>query len=227
MKKFSVIYERALQRKGEEGLSEQLPGTPLTSQQLAQIPNDRYLAQMTKSIFQAGFAWRVIEQKWDGFEEAFWQFNVNRCAYMSFEDIEALRKDQRIVRNPPKIKSVQANAAMILELEEQYAADYDNFADMIGRWPAEDYAGLLELMQKRGSRLGKQTAQYFLRFMGRDGYVIGRDGAAALIDIGVIDKPPSSKKSWMQIQEAFNQWREETGHNFSTLSRILAMSTDA
>ena len=227
MKKFSVIYERALKRKGEEALKEIYPADPLSSKQLAKIPNDRYLAQMTKSVFQAGFVWRVIEQKWDGFEEAFWQFNINRCAYMSFEDIETLRKDERIIRNPPKIKSVQANAAMILELEEEYADDYGNFADLIAQWPGEDYVGLLELLQKRGSRLGKQTAQYFLRFMGRDGFVIGRDGAAALVDAGVIDKPPSSKKSWQQTQDAFNQWREETGYSLSSLSRILAVSMDA
>ena len=171
--------------------------------------------------------WRVIEQKWPGFEEAFWQFNINRCAYMSFEDIETLRKDERIIRNPPKIKSVQANAAMILELEEAYSEQYKHFPELIARWPDEDYVGLLELLHKRGSRLGKQTAQYFLRFMGRDGFVIGRDGVAALIDAGVIDKPPSSKKSWQQTQDAFNQWREETGLNLSSLSRILAVSIDA
>lgn len=227
MKSFDHIYQRALNRKGEEGLASQMPGKPLTSKKLAAIPTDRYLAEMTKCVFKAGFVWRVIDQKWDGFEEAFWKFNVNRCAYMSFEDIEILRKDERIIRNPPKIKSVQANATMILELEQEYADQYENFAALVAQWPDEQFADLLELLQKRGSRLGKQTAMYFIRFMGRDGYVIGRDGAAAMIDAGIIDKPPTSKKSWQQVQAAFNEWRDETGYNFSTLSRILAMSIDA
>ncbi|MEL0036946.1 MAG: DNA-3-methyladenine glycosylase I [Gammaproteobacteria bacterium] len=227
MKSFDPIYQRALSRKGEEVLAASMPGKPLSQAKLAKIPTDRYLAQMTKCIFKAGFVWRVIDSKWDGFETAFWNFNVNRCAYMSFEDIETLRKDERIIRNPQKIKSVQANATMILELEQEYAEQYKNFSELVARWPDEQFVDLLELLHKRGSRLGKQTAMYFIRFMGRDGYVIGRDGAAALVNAGVIDKPPSSKKSWQQVQAAFNQWREETGYNFSTLSRIMAMSIDA
>ena len=34
----------------------------------------------------------------------------------------------------------------------------------------------------RGARLGGMTAQYFLRFMGKDGFVFSRDGVAALIE---------------------------------------------
>ena len=111
MQSFATIYQRALSRKGEEGLLTNMPGKPLSTNKLAAIPTDRYLAEMTKCVFKAGFVWRVIDRKWHGFEEAFWGFNINRCAYMSFEDMERLRKDERIIRNPPKIKSVQANAA--------------------------------------------------------------------------------------------------------------------
>ena len=38
---------------------------------LLKLRDDRVLAEMTKRIFSAGFAWSVIESKWQAFEDAF------------------------------------------------------------------------------------------------------------------------------------------------------------
>ena len=226
IKAFEDILARAKKRKGVQ-FEELLPGSPPPAKHLAQLGSDRCLSELTKAVFKAGFVWRVIDKKWPGFEEAFWNFNVNRCAYMSFEDMEELVQDKRIIRNRPKIQTVQANATVILELEEEYAEEYDSFPALLAYWPSERYHELLKLLNKRGQRLGAMTAQYALRFLGRDGYVLGRDVVAALIDAGVIDKSPSSQKAMQQVQDAFNSWHEETGLNYSTLSRVLALSIDA
>ena len=227
MTKFNAIYERALKRKGEEKLAEHLEIALLNESELSKIPRDRVLSEMTKAVFRAGFVWRVIEQKWPGFEKAFWAFNVERCAHMSFEDIEALAKNTDIVRNRPKIQSVQTNASTIIEIEEQYSDTYKNISDLIARWPAEEFNDLLFLFSKRFSRLGMQSTQYFFRFLGRDGYAIGRDGAAALVRAGIIDKPPTSIKAYKEVQSAFNTWTQETGYTQAQISRVLAMSLDA
>ncbi|MBT8450321.1 MAG: DNA-3-methyladenine glycosylase I [Gammaproteobacteria bacterium] len=225
--KYNQIYAQAEKRKGEDILQEQLQISLLNETQLSSIPRDRVLSEITKAVFRAGFVWRVIEQKWPGFEKSFWAFNVDRCAHMSFEDIESLAKNTDIVRNRPKIQSVQTNASAIIELEEQYAGEYKNISDLIARWPAEHFNDLLYLLSKRFSRLGMQSTQYLLRFLGRDGYIIGRDGAAALIRVGVIDKPPTSIKAYKQIQDVFNEWTSETGYSQAQISRVLAMSIDA
>lgn len=62
--KFSVFYQQALARKGgEQALKSLLP--PVTEKQrLAEIGDDRYLSEITRCIFKAGFVWRVIENKW-------------------------------------------------------------------------------------------------------------------------------------------------------------------
>ena len=107
MKKFEAIYQRALDRKGgEKNLTALLPKDICSSKDLVEITDDRYLAEMTKAVFKAGFVWKVIENKWPGFEMAFWNFNVNRCAWMSPDDIDALISDKQIVRNHQKIITV-------------------------------------------------------------------------------------------------------------------------
>lgn len=224
MKSFSKIRERAIKRKGgEENLYSYMPTEIVSQEKLAKLSNDRFLSAMTKSIFQAGFNWEVIENKWSGFEGAFWKFNVRRCAAIGPEDFDSLCGDTRIVRNPQKINSVSINAAMILEWER----DGEPFAKQVAYWPDDDFIGLLDYLHKRGSRLGGMTAQYFLRHLGKDGFLIGKDGVAALVDAGVVAKKPTSRADFKAVQHAFNCWREESGYNNAQISRILALSIDS
>lgn len=221
MQKFSTIYQRALDRKGGEAvLSSLLPTGIKTAAELSAISDDRYLAEMTRAIFKAGFYWKVIDYKWAGFETAFWQFNVARCNMMSPEDLEALYQDTRIIRNEQKINTVPQNAAMILAFTETHG----NFGNLIAEWPDDDFIGLLDLLHKNGSRLGKQTCSYFLRFVGKDGFVLVRDGIAALINAGVISSAPNSKRDLKLVQQAFNVWRDESGLSNAQISRILSLS---
>jgi 3-methyladenine DNA glycosylase Tag len=225
MKKFSDIYERALTRKGgEAALAALLPDGIVDAATLTAIPNDRYLSGMTSAIFKAGFVWRVVEDKWPGFEKAFFGFDISRCAYMTPEEMETIATDAGIIRNRTKVKTVQHNAQLIIEAARQHDGSFGAF---IAKWPNKDYIGLLDYLKKHGSRLGGNSCQYFLRQMGKDGFILGRDGIAALIKANVIDKTPSSKTAMKQIQEAFNQWHDETGLNYASLSRILALSIDA
>lgn len=224
MKSFAEIYDRAAKRKGGEAELQQLIQIDIkTPAQLAATPDDRYLSAMTKAIFMAGFVWKVIENKWDGFEQAFWNFNITRCAYISDDDLDNLVQDTRIVRNGQKIATVQHNAVMIFELAKQHGS----FGKMLAEWPDDDFIGLLQLLHKRGSRLGGNSAQYFLRRVGKAGFMLGRDGVAALIDAGAIDKNPNSQSGRLQVQEAYNQWASETDLNMAQISRVLSMSIDA
>ena len=83
-------------------------------------------------------------------------------------------------------------------------------------------SGLLDLLKTRGSRLGGSTAQYFLRFMGKDSFLTSGDVALALIREGVVDKPPTSKGALKKVQSAFNDWMAESGRPLAQISRVLA-----
>lgn len=221
---FRDIQQRAAERKGGEAELAALVSSGIKSpKQLANVDDSRYLSAMTSAIFKAGFVWKVIEHKWPGFEKAFWNFNVLRCAMMSPDDFDTLCQDERIVRNPQKIKTVPINATMILEVQKSHGS----FGNFLATWPQDDFIGLLDYLNKHGSRLGGNSAQYFLRAMGVDGFVLSRDGTAALIGAGVIDKEPKGKAAMRKVQDAYNQWRQESGLGYAQISRTLAMSIDS
>ena len=219
MRDFSEIHAIAAERKGGvEALEAEL--TPaLSAPELARIPVDRWLSMMTRCIFQAGFQWRVIEAKWDGFEAAFHGFDVGRCAMMDDDWLDALIADRRIVRNPVKIATVRDNAAFVNTMRDRGGPGV-----VLGGWPATDFIGLLTLLKSEGARLGGMSGQYAMRFMGRDAFILSRDVTARLIAEGVIDKPASSKSSMRAVQTAFNTWMEQSGRGLTEISRVLAMS---
>ena len=195
MTPFKTIRARAAKRKGgEAALASLLP--EVTSQKvLAKLSDDRVLAEMAKRIFSAGFVWSVIEQKWPSFEAAFLQFEPRRLLHQPDEFWEALAGDKRIVRNPPKITAVRDNARFVSEI----AREHGSFGKFLAHWPLDDQVGLLELLGKRGTRLGGKTAQFFLRFVGKDCFVASPDVVSCLRDAGLdIAANPTSKKDLAQ-----------------------------
>lgn len=217
---FADLYARAAARKGGDAALEELLTAPKTAADLAAIPDDRWLADMTRRIFQSGFNWKVIDSKWDGFEAAFWGFDPGRCALMSDEDLDVLVADTRIVRNGAKIRSVRENASFLQDL----AGEHGSAAQCFAAWPGEDFAGLLEMLKTRGARLGGRVGAITMRFMGRDGYVLSEDVVTALIREGVIDRDPTSRKDKAAVQAAFNAWARESERPLSHISRVLAFT---
>jgi 3-methyladenine DNA glycosylase Tag len=222
MGSFKSIYAIAAKRKGGDAALEALIAehAPKTRAEIAAIPDDRLLALMTKRVFQAGFSWKVIDNKWPGFEAAFEGFDPRLCAAVSEETFDALLKDARIVRNAQKILSVQANARLLLDL----AAQSGSAARALADWPDDDYAGLLELLKTKASRLGGESAMRFLRDVGKPSFITSRDVTAALIREGVLTRPPSGKRDMQAVQAAFNGWAKESGRDLTAISRVLAMS---
>src|SRR5579859_3584796 len=115
MTSFAAIRARAAKRKGGESALAALLPVVAPSEQLAEVSDDRVLAEMTKRIFCSGFAWTVIDKKWPGFEEAFLGFEPRRLLAQPPDFWDALLSDKRIVRNGQKIMSVEKNAGFIAD----------------------------------------------------------------------------------------------------------------
>ncbi len=216
---FEKIYDLAATRHGGPEALEGKLSKPKSQAELSAMPEDRWLSIIAKTVFQAGFNWKVIENKWEGFETAFDGFDIGRCAFMDDEKFDALLQDTRIVRNGTKIASVRDNAAFLLELRNE-----GGVGAILGGWPSTEYIGLLAMLGKRGSRLGGASAQYAMRFAGRDSFILSRDVTARLIAEGIIDKPATSKKAMTAVQGVFNAWMDQSGRSLTEISRVLAMS---
>ncbi|MES0809593.1 DNA-3-methyladenine glycosylase I [Roseibium sp. SCPC15] len=223
MRPFEEIESLATEKKGGAAQLAALLGghnLPKSEAELEQIGDDRWLAMFTKCVFQAGFSWKVIDQKWPGFEEAFEGFDVARLAFLPDEAFEALLKDTRIVRNGAKIKTVQHNAIFLKEL----AAEHGSASKFFAHYPVDDQIGLMEFLKKRGSRLGGNTGQLALRFMGKESFILSGDVVNALIRENVVENDRLSKKNLKAIQVAFNDWKATSGRTLNEISRILAFS---
>ena len=218
---FKRIRERAAKRKGGEKVLASLLPKKRDNKALAKLGDDRVLTEMARRVFSAGFVWSVIDQKWPGFEAAFLGFNPKRLLFQPAEFWHDLASDKRIVRNPQKIKSVRENAKFVSDI----AAEHGSFGKFLASWPADDQVGLMELLAKRGSRLGGNTCQYLLRFLGRDSFILTNDLILCLRDSGVpISEKGTSKKDQRLAQDQINAWARETGLPLTHISRICSMS---
>ena len=94
---------------------------------------------------------------------------------------------------------MRENARFVADI----AREHGSFGKFLAEWPADDQVGLLELLAKRGARLGGRTGQYLLRFVGKDGFVTSTDVVACLRDAGLdISENPTSKKDLKKVQDA-------------------------
>jgi len=223
MQAFSEIHDRARTRKGGNKELQALLPKIKSVRALARVGDDQALAEMTRCVFQAGFVWRVINQKWEGFETVFLGFDPDKIVLLSPEQVEQIGQDTRIVRNMQKILSVQRNAQYLRELRTEHGS----FARYIASWPDSDLIGLLAQLRKHGSRLGGMTGQRVLRNLGRDTFVLSADVVRCLQRAGLeISDSPGSKREMGLVQEAFNQWQQSSGLPYAHLSRICACSVD-
>ena len=225
---FNKIFAKAEEHKG--GYDELLTQLPvlLSDAELMLFSDALYLERLTACIFVSGFSKKVIQNKWSGFLEVFHDFDLNKLSELADDEWEAMRQDTRIIRNARKIQSVRENVEMVRTV----SAEHKGFGKFLVNWGAQDQIGLMKFLNKNGNQIGDNTAQYFLRYIGIDGFVLSSDICAAAIEAGVDITPreqgrgqkPVSQKDKKTLQQAFNFWHEETQLPYTHLSKIMAFS---
>lgn len=223
LRDFDKIFDLAAARKGGvANLKRMLAETkPQPARAIAKLTDDRVLSAMTRAVFAGGFGWHIIDRKWPGFEAAFNGFDPHAAAFLNEEQLDALMGDRNIIRSPRKIMGVPRNARFVLDL----AAEHGSAARFFASWPEATFVDLNEIIRKRGVGFGFENAARFLRGIGKPAFIASPDVLAALVREGVLDRPSSGKKALQKMQAALNEWSAQSGHDLTTLSRVLAMST--
>ena len=80
-----------------------------------------YLETMSKSVFQTGISWRVVESKWPDIREAFRDFDPNVVANLSESDLDELTNDRRVIRNRRKLEAIVENSRRMIEFKDTSA----------------------------------------------------------------------------------------------------------
>jgi 8-hydroxy-5-deazaflavin:NADPH oxidoreductase len=81
-----------------------------------------FLEHLSRSVFEAGISWRVVEAKWDGIREAFHGFDPAQVAAMPPAEIAAVENDSRVIRNKAKIRATVENAREVLAILDEYGS---------------------------------------------------------------------------------------------------------
>lgn len=220
LERFDSIYQRASDRKGGVDVLESMLGCPRAPAQLARIGDDRFLAEFTKKVFQSGFVWRVVEQKWRDFERVFFAFDIDKVLLMPDEMLEKKATDPSIIRNYNKVKTVRENALMIDQVRRQHGS----FARFVADWPADNIIGLWDYLKVNGARLGGNTGAYALRTLGKDTFLLSNDAVSYFSGHEIITGSARSKRSLAAIQQSFLTWQQQSGRSLHELSQILAFS---
>jgi 3-methyladenine DNA glycosylase Tag len=119
-----------------------------------------YLEVMTRAVFQSGLSWRVIEAKWDGFREAFEDFDPEKVASFGPDDVDRLAQDTQIVRNRRKIEATVDNAVEMLALDREH----NGFRNYLRSHPS--YEETVADLRRHFSFLGNTGSYYFLHVVG-------------------------------------------------------------
>jgi 3-methyladenine DNA glycosylase Tag len=119
-----------------------------------------YLGEMSKSVFQTGISWKVVDSKWPEIKQAFHGFDPATIARFNVREIDALVQDRRVIRNRRKIEAIVGNAIQMLELDKEYGG----FKQYLRSFDSFDE--LTKDLRKRFKYLGEMGAYYFLWVVG-------------------------------------------------------------
>ena len=81
-----------------------------------------YLETMSKSVFQTGISWRVVDSKWPEIREAMRDFDPDTIARFGDMELEELANDKRVIRNRRKLKAIVDNARQMIDLEAKHGS---------------------------------------------------------------------------------------------------------
>ena len=121
-----------------------------------------YLDVMSRVVLQSGMSWKVVESKWPGSTEAFHDWDVERVAHLTAEEVDRLCEDTRVIRNRRKLQAVVTNADRMLALEKEY-----------GSFPAYlrshgDYWAAATAIRKDFKFVGDMGVFYFMYVVGEE-----------------------------------------------------------
>ncbi|MHA2102959.1 MAG: DNA-3-methyladenine glycosylase I [Candidatus Hodarchaeales archaeon] len=115
--------------------------------------DEGYFEFLTKAVFQAGFSYKVVEQKWPDITEVFENFNFSSIAHWDEEKILDVVQSPKIIRNMKKVRGIVYNAQIFIELVNQY----ESIEKYLASFRDKSY-------NERSSKLAKQ-----FKWLGRTG----------------------------------------------------------
>jgi DNA-3-methyladenine glycosylase I len=123
-----------------------------------------YFEKLTQTVFQTGFSWKVVRNKWPGFQEAFHGFDIDTVAQYDERDVERLLADEGIVRNGRKIQATIDNARIMRQL----AAEHGSFHAYLRSLDGPAWKERRKALSKTFKYFGPTGVYFFLWSVGEE-----------------------------------------------------------
>ena len=150
--------------------------------------DNELFARLVLEINQAGLSWTTILKKWQGFYQAYAQFDIATVAAFNEEDVARLLADASIIRNRLKVQAAVYNAQQILLLQQEYGS----FKAWLDHHHPLDKEAWVKLFKKQFKFVGGEIVNEFLM---STGYLAGAHDA----DCPVLSQVLASKPLFAQI----------------------------
>ncbi|VDG21108.1 DNA-3-methyladenine glycosylase I [Lactiplantibacillus mudanjiangensis] len=118
--------------------------------------------------YQAGLSWQTVLNKRAAFREDFYQYDIDKVAAMTDEDVERLLGDARIIRHRQKLVATINNAQMIQTWSTPQAFSDWVWSFVDGQPIRQAWATAAEIpsTDERAKQLSKALKQHGFKFVG-------------------------------------------------------------
>ncbi|MCY3411924.1 MAG: DNA-3-methyladenine glycosylase I [Candidatus Heimdallarchaeota archaeon] len=132
-----------------------MPGEIIPPRKRPDTDNE-YFEILSKAVFQAGFSFKVVHNKWSGIKKTFSDFNPQIIASWGPPEIADALDAPEMIRNSNKINAIVSNANTFNQLASEYGS-FGKYVDFLLEKPYEERKKALSAQFKW---LGK-TGSYF------------------------------------------------------------------
>ncbi|MHA2289738.1 MAG: DNA-3-methyladenine glycosylase I [Promethearchaeota archaeon] len=131
-----------------------------------QKPKDEkgYFEILSKAVFNAGFSWKVVRNKWKGMKEVFADFDPIILSKWTVDEISEALESPKIIRNSKKVQAIVSNAKTFLELVDNFDS-FDNYLESFRDKSCEERQ---QIISKQFKWLGPTGSHFFLWSIGED-----------------------------------------------------------
>lgn len=137
-------------------------GVPVTN-------DNKHFEFLTLEGAQAGLSWLTILKRRQGYCDCFAQFDIQRVAAFTDQDVERLVQNTAIIRHRGKIESVINNAKRLLEVQEEFGSFNDYIWQFVNGRPIQNQWASMEQLPattKESDALAKDLKKRGFKFVG-------------------------------------------------------------
>ena len=136
--------------------------------------NDKeFLEVMSRIVFISGFNWRVVDKRWPKIKKAFHNFNVNKVAAETPENVIA---KEGMIKNSSKIIAIIENAKLCKEIIKKHKS-INNWIKEIQKNNKKEplFTPTVREEMKRFHKIGHMTSRWMAYVTTRDKRLLEKD----------------------------------------------------